>query len=122
MFMFEVMVRDSIASAHRLPGYDGPCKDMHGHTWKIEVCVRGDKLDKVGLLTDFKELKAKLKEVLGPLDHVVLNDLPAFKECNPSTENIARHVYRAMARKCAPLTVKQVQVWESELASVVYYE
>ncbi|MDE1921333.1 MAG: 6-carboxytetrahydropterin synthase QueD [Candidatus Omnitrophica bacterium] len=120
--MFEVTVRDSIASAHQLPGYDGPCKDMHGHTWKVEVSVAGHTLDKVGLLTDFKVLKDKLKKVLMPLDHVVLNDLPAFKGLNPSTENIARHVYRAMREACAPLEVKQVQVWESETASVVYYE
>ncbi|MDE2027176.1 MAG: 6-carboxytetrahydropterin synthase QueD [Candidatus Omnitrophica bacterium] len=120
--MFEVTVRDSISSAHQLPGYDGPCKDMHGHTWKVEVTVMGEKLDTVGLLTDFKLLKASLKEVLMPLDHVVLNDLPAFKDLNPSTENIARHVYRAMRGRCAPLKVKQVQVWESENASVIYYE
>src|SRR5947207_10971241 len=84
-FMFEVTVRDSISSAHQLHGYDGPCKDMHGHTWKVEMVVCGDALDKIGLLADFKVLKAKLKEVLMPLDHVVLNDLPAFKDLNPST-------------------------------------
>jgi 6-pyruvoyltetrahydropterin/6-carboxytetrahydropterin synthase len=120
--MFEVTVRDHIASAHQLHGYDGPCKDMHGHTWKVEMMVCGDTLDGVGLLADFKDLKLKLKEVLMPLDHVVLNDLPAFKSLNPSTENLARHIYRALAPKCAPLRLKQVQVWESDTASVIYYE
>jgi 6-pyruvoyltetrahydropterin/6-carboxytetrahydropterin synthase len=95
---------------------------MHGHTWKVEVVVCGDVLDGVGLLTDFKVLKAKLKEVAMPLDHVVLNDLPAFKGINPSTENLARHIYRALGPKCAPLRLKQVQVWESDTASVIYYE
>jgi len=120
--MFEVTVRDSIASAHQLHGYDGPCKDMHGHTWKVEVVIAGETLDKVGLLIDFKVLKAKLKEVLSPLDHVVLNDLPAFKGINPSTENLARHIYRSYKAHCAPLHLKQVQVWESDNASVIYYE
>lgn len=120
--MFEVSVRDHIASAHQLHGYDGPCKDMHGHTWKVEMVVCGDSLDGVGLLADFKTLKAKLKEVLMPLDHVVLNDLPAFKGLNPSTENLAIHIYRALKPRCAPLTLKQVQVWESDTASVIYYE
>lgn len=120
--MFEVTVRDHIASAHQLHGYDGPCKDMHGHTWKVEVVVFGNNLDTVGLLTDFKVLKAKLKEVLAPLDHVVLNDLAAFKDLNPSTENIARHIYHTMKINCAPLGLKQVQVWESDTASVIYYE
>jgi 6-pyruvoyltetrahydropterin/6-carboxytetrahydropterin synthase len=57
-----------------------------------------------------------------PLDHVVLNDLPAFKELNPSTENLARYIYRSLGPKCAPLRLKQVQVWESDTASVIYYE
>jgi len=120
--MFEASVRDHIASAHQLHGYDGPCKDMHGHTWKVEMVVCGDTLDEVGLLADFKVLKALLKQVLTPLDHVVLNDLPAFKGVNPSTENLARHIYRALSTHCAPLRLKQVQVWESDTASVIYYE
>ena len=120
--MFEVSVRDNIASAHQLHGYDGPCKDMHGHTWKVEMVVCGESLDGVGLLSDFRSLKATLKEVLKPLDHVVLNDLPAFKDLNPSTENLARHIYRSLKGPCAPLRVKQVQVWESDTASVIYYE
>ena len=120
--MFEITVRDHIASAHQLHGYDGPCKDMHGHTWHVEVTVKGDKLDHVGLLTDFKVLKKTLKDVLGPIDHVCLNDLPAFKGINPSTENLARHIYREFFKLCPPLKLKQVQVWESDTASVIYYE
>ena len=120
--MFEVTVRDHIAAAHQLHGYNGACAMMHGHTWKIEVVVKGEQLDNIGLLTDFKILKAKLKEVIMPLDHVVLNDIPAFKGINPSTENLARHVYREFKSKVAPLTLKHVQVWESDNASVIYYE
>lgn len=120
--MFEVAVHDTIASAHQLSGYEGLCKNMHGHTWKVQIVVCGDTQDTVGFLTDFKVLKAMLREVLAPLDHVVLNDLPAFKGLNPSTENLARHIYRALKAPCAPLRLKQVQVWESETASVLYYE
>jgi len=122
MFMFELTVRDAISSAHQLHGYDGPCQYMHGHTWKVEMVVYGEGLDEVGLLADFKALKLKLKDVLMPLDHVVLNDLPSFKGLNPSTENLARHLYRALKGNCAPLRLKHVQVWESDTASVIYYE
>lgn len=120
--MFEVKVRDHIASAHILHGYDGPCSHLHGHTWTIEVTVVGNSLDKVGLLVDFKELKKKLKDVLMPLDHVNLNDVPAFSVPNPSTENLAKHIYKQFAAQAAPLKLKQVEVWESDTASVVYYE
>lgn len=120
--MFEITVRDHIASAHQLHGYDGPCKNLHGHTWHIEVVVIGDTLDNIGLLTDFKILKKKLKDILGPMDHVCLNDLPAFKNVNPSTENLARLIYQQFSKVCLPLKLKNVQVWESDTASVIYYE
>jgi 6-pyruvoyltetrahydropterin/6-carboxytetrahydropterin synthase len=95
---------------------------MHGHTWKVEMVVTGNSLDEVGLLADFKDLKLMLKEVLMPLDHVVLNDLAAFKDLNPSTENLACLIYRSLRSKCGPLRLKKVQVWESDTASVIYYE
>lgn len=120
--MFELKVRDHIASAHTLIGYDGPCARLHGHTWKIEVTVVGNELDNVGLLSDFKVLKKKLKDILMPMDHVNLNDLPAFSVSNPSTENIARYVYKQFAPTVLPLKLKQVEVWESDTASVIYYE
>ena len=120
--MFELKVRDHIASAHTLHGYDGPCAHLHGHTWKVEVTVTGSDLDKVGLLVDFKVIKAKLKDVLMPLDHVNLNDLPVFSVSNPSTENLARHIYKQFAPAVAPLKLKQVEVWESDTASIIYYE
>ena len=120
--MFEIIIQDHIASAHQLHGYDGPCKDLHGHTWKVEAVVLGDRLDRVGLLIDFKDLKKKLKDVVGPMDHVCLNDVPAFKGINPSTENLARHIYREFAKIVLPLKLKTVRVWESDTASVIYYE
>ena len=120
--MFEIKVNGHIAAAHQLRGYDGPCKNVHGHTWKIEVTLSSEKLDAIGMVTDFKVLKKILADVTDPLDHVFLNDLPYFKDVNPTTENIAKYVYQHIAPVCAPLRVKQVEVWESERASVCYYE
>ena len=120
--MFEVVVSGDIASAHKLENYDGPCKNLHGHTWKVEVFVASDKLDDIGMVADFKDLKMRLKKVLDPLDHVYLNELPVFKDINPTTENLARHVYREFAKLALSFTLKRVRVWESETSSVVYYE
>jgi 6-pyruvoyltetrahydropterin/6-carboxytetrahydropterin synthase len=120
--MFELSVTGHLAAAHFLRGYEGPCKDLHGHTWKVEVTVRSVDLNDVGLVVDFREIKEKLKGFLAHLDHVCLNDLPYFQEHNPSTENLACYIYRNFARECHPLRLKQVRVWESESSSVVYYE
>lgn len=120
--MFELSIRDHIASAHFLRGYEGRCKDLHGHTWKIEVVIANDQLDEIGMVADFAVLKKQLKEFLMAIDHVCLNDLAYFKEVNPTTENIAKYIYTNFAKTVAPLKVKTVQVWESDLASVLYYE
>ena len=120
--MFELSVNGHIASAHFLPGYEGPCKNLHGHTWKIEVTVQSATLDKIGMVIDFKEIKHKLKSFLMPLDHVCLNDLDYFKKNNPTTENIAKYIYENFAAEVKPLRITKVRVWESDTASVTYFE
>ena len=120
--MFELSVAGDIAAAHFLRGYDGPCKNLHGHTWKIEIVLVSETLDEIGMVADFAVIKKKLREFLHGLDHVCLNDLAYFKEKNPTTENIARYVYKNFASAVSPLKIKQVRVWESETSSVTYYE
>ncbi len=120
--MFELSINDDIAAAHFLRDYDGPCKDLHGHTWKVEITIASDQLNDIGLVIDFRELKKKLKEVLAHIDHVCLNDLSFFKNNNPSTENLAKYIYREFAGRCKPFELKKVCVRESDSSSVTYYE
>jgi 6-pyruvoyltetrahydropterin/6-carboxytetrahydropterin synthase len=120
--MFELSINGEIAAAHFLNAYDGKCKNLHGHTWKVEITVLGKELNSLGMVADFTVLKAKLKEVLEAMDHGCLNDLSFFKENNPTTENIARYLLREYGAKAAPLKVKNVRVWESDTSSVTYYE
>ena len=120
--MFELSVKGDIASSHILHGYPGKCKDLHGHTWKVEATIAGEKLDPIGLLVDFRKVKKDLHDFLETLDHKHLNDLPAFKNVNPSTENLAKHIYEEFAKIITPpLRLKKVTVWESESSSVTYY-
>jgi len=120
--MYELTISGDFAAAHFLKGYDGSCSQMHGHTWKLEVTVFSDQLNEIGLVLDFKELKQKMKKVLSQLDHQCLNDNPAFKKDNPTTENLAKYIYHEFGKTCDPIRVKQVRVWESDKASVIYYE
>ena len=91
--MFELSVKGDIASAHFIKGHQGKCKNLHGHTWKIEVAVVSNTLDDLGMVADFAVLKRQLQEVLDPIDHVCLNELPFFKEDSPTTENVAKYIY-----------------------------
>ena len=120
--MFELSIKGHFAAAHRLRGYEGNCKDLHGHTWKVEVVVMSDQLNTIGMVMDFKVVKMKLKDLLANIDHVYLNDLAAFQKDNPTTENLAKYIFEEFSKICRPLKMKRVQVWESDSASVVYYK
>ncbi len=120
--MFELSIRGDIASAHFIEGYQGKCKNLHGHTWKIEVTIVSDQLDDIGMVADFAVLKKQLCEVLAVIDHVCLNDLAYFKEHSPTTENIAKYIYKHFKKAIEPLRTKHVRVWESDTSSVTYYE
>ena len=87
--MFEVSVEYSFAAGHALRGYKGKCENVHGHNYKVTVTVEGDKLNSIGLLMDFADLRAAVKGLVERFDHHFLNDLEPFKEINPSAENLA---------------------------------
>ncbi len=120
--MFELSISGHFAAAHFLRNYQGPCKNLHGHTWKVEVTIQSENLNDLGLVLDFRDLKKRLKEVLTPIDHVCLNDLPYFQQINPSTENLAKYIYGEFAKVASPFILKRVRVWESDTSSVTYFE
>jgi 6-pyruvoyltetrahydropterin/6-carboxytetrahydropterin synthase len=119
--MHRLKIIDSFSAGHQLKGYKGKCESLHGHNFRVEAMVAGGKLDKIGLLIDFKILKKILGEVLEKLDHKHLNQLPPFSKKNPSAENIAEYVFKELAKKL-PDKVKlcEVWVWESDQAGACY--
>ncbi len=125
--MFEVTVEDTFAAGHALRGYRGKCENPHGHNYRVRVTLAGEKLDQIGLLYDFKDLKAAMGEIIDRLDHQYLNDLDAFKELNPSAENLARYFYqetcaRLRAAPNGQVQVKDVIVWETDTTTARYFE
>ena len=112
--MYELIVESEFSAAHRLREYRGACERLHGHNWRVELAVEGEKLNELGMVMDFRELKKILGEVLGQFDHVFLNELPAFREENPTTENVGRIVFEECNRRMPPgVRVRSVAVWES---------
>jgi len=83
--------------------------------------VRSTELNDLGMVLDFKDLRAHVEAVLDRLDHTYLNEVPPFDEQNPTTERIARHVAEALAeRLTGPVAVDRVQVWESQGSYATY--
>jgi len=118
--MFEVKIETHFSSAHHLLNYKGECENQHGHNWKVEVFVRGNELDRSNILLDFKVLKKKVNEVVDYLDHTDINTLPEFAGISPSSEIIAKFLYKKIKRQIS--NTYKVSVWETPTSCASYFE
>jgi 6-pyruvoyltetrahydropterin/6-carboxytetrahydropterin synthase len=119
--MYEITVRKSFSAAHKL-NIGGKCEELHGHNFIVDVTIASDKLNKGGLVVDFRILKGWVNEILDKLDHKFLNELSFFKDSNPTSEKIARFIFDRILEKASPknLRVSKVTVWESNNACATY--
>jgi 6-pyruvoyltetrahydropterin/6-carboxytetrahydropterin synthase len=121
--MFEVLVENTFAAGHALRNYRGKCENVHGHNYRVQVTVQGERLASNGLLVDFADVKKLMNKVVNYLDHQFINDLPPFTEINPSAENIAKYFYDEMAQGLlveVPVRIAEVRVWETDTSVAVY--
>lgn len=82
-----------INAAHRLPSVppDHKCNRLHGHTFRIEVHVRGETEAASGWVTDFADIDQAFQPLYERLDHAHLNEIDGLS--NPTSENLARWIW-----------------------------
>lgn len=123
--MFEIEVSAAFEAAHLIRGYAGKCSRLHGHNWQVTAIVRGEELDALGMLVDFKVVKAELNKILDAFDHRFLNELDAFAQDNPTAENLARKIFKRLAASeifGGAARLYAVKVYESPNSCVTYHE
>ena len=124
--MYQLTKSVMFDAAHQLRDYIGKCANVHGHTYRLEVCVAGEKVSEIGLLFDFYDLKKLMQTVVDSLDHKFINDVPPFDEINPTAENLAYFVYQTLRGQLTvqhpALRLKYVQIWETPNSSASYSE
>lgn len=120
--MFEVSVEYTFAAGHALRNYKGKCENVHGHNYRVQVTVEGEKLNEAGLLVDFADLKAAIRSLVDRLDHQFLNDLEPFNQVNPSAENLAKHLSDGISAriKGQGARLQAITVWETDTSSATY--
>lgn len=121
--MYELKVVTHFAAAHQLKMVAKKCENLHGHNWKIEICVAGENLNNAGVLIDFGELKQHVSIIMAKLDHKFLNELDDFKDdYPPSSENIAHYIAKTLQFMIdgPGIKVTRVTAWESENACATY--
>jgi 6-pyruvoyltetrahydropterin/6-carboxytetrahydropterin synthase len=124
--MFEISVEESFAAGHALREYHGKCERLHGHNYKVQVTLAGERLDSIGLLVDFVEVKRLLHAVADRMDHQFLNEIEPFDVQNPSAENMAKYFHDEISKGLTavplevPVRVALVKVWETDTSVAIY--
>lgn len=120
--MYEISVELSFSAAHMLKDYPGDCRRLHGHNWRVIVFLRAQELDRLGLVADFRLVKAEAKKVLAELDHTLINDHPDFRDTDPSSETIARWLFDRLkpALDAGNHRLHAVEVWETDTTGARY--
>ncbi len=96
---FYVRIEGRFESAHFLYDYfpDGSDEPIHGHSWKVEVFLTGERnIGPDGISYDFLTARTRLLELVHSIDHILINDHVDFKGINPTSENVARWFYRGL--------------------------
>ncbi len=121
--MYYLTIQTFISAAHKLKEYSGACARIHGHNWKIEVTVKSDQIDDIGMVIDFKDLHDLTWQVAGAFDHQIINDIPPFDTMNPTAENMARYIHNEIAQKLpAHVRMASLKLWETEKYCIEYSE
>jgi 6-pyruvoyltetrahydropterin/6-carboxytetrahydropterin synthase len=113
--MYEVYVATQFEAAHRLHGDFGPATRLHGHTYRMEVIVRGERLDGDGALLDIGRLRADAEGLAAELHYQDLDEVPGLSETNTTAESVAHYGWERLAGtlRGAGLDTLAVRVWES---------
>ena len=99
-------------AAHQLPWHPGRCRNLHGHSYRLEVTVEGG-VDENGVVLDFDDLKTVVqREVVDAYDHSFLNDLVE----NPTAELIAADAWKRL--EASGLAPARLRLWETPNSSV----
>lgn len=131
--MYTVTKELHFCYGHRLLGYDGPCRHLHGHNARAVITLHADRLDGLGMVVDFSEIKRVVQAWIDrEIDHTMLlhrHDpfLAAMREAgervyvmdgNPTAENIARLIYEYAVGQ--GFSVVEVALWETQTACATY--
>lgn len=117
-------------AGHRLLKYGGKCESPHGHTFKAEIMLSSEKLDKMGFVADFVQLKETIgkwvdgqwahaflindqdQELLSALNSLKQKKIFTFHDMNPTAENIAKYLYDHCHDVYGDM-VTIIRIWES---------
>jgi 6-pyruvoyltetrahydropterin/6-carboxytetrahydropterin synthase len=97
--MFTISVETHFRASHQLALQDGSKEPVHHHNWSVAADVSSNKLNSMGLVMDFKQLKALIDKTIAAFDNRALDRISYFQQNNPSAENVAKYIYEKLRIK-----------------------
>lgn len=118
--MLTVTIKNQFESAVKLYDYDGDCANVHGHTYSISATFYN--LDENSdMVVDYFEAKTWVEKAIAPLDHNFINNVEPFDTVSPTTENIAKWLYKQInVLTTTNITVLNITLSENDSFSVTY--
>ena len=116
--MYEIGIVAHFEAAHQLRGDFGPATRLHGHTYRLDVVVRGARLQADGTLLDLVVLQNAVNAVVADLHYRMLDDVPGLAGRNTTAEVVAEYCWERIAPELRQhdLESLRVCVWENNAA------
>jgi len=97
--MFTVSVETRFRASHQLIGPSGTKEPAHRHNWLVTADVSSDSVNAMGVVIDFRRLKAAVDNIVAEFDNKSLSRIDHFRRNNPSAENVAKYIYEKLEPK-----------------------
>lgn len=97
--MFTVSVETHFWASHQLTKADGSKESLHQHNWSVTADVSSDRLNSMGLVMDFRRLKAMVEAIVAEFDNIPLERIDCFRQNSSSAETIAKYIYEKLEPK-----------------------
>jgi len=121
--MFTISVETHFRASHQLTLPDGSKEPVHAHNWLLTADVSSDKLNSMGLVMDFNQLKAIIVKVIAEFDNTALNRISYFQQNNPSAENVAKYIYEKLRiRLPKGVQLRNIRIFEEPGCSAKFGE
>ena len=122
--MFEIAIKHAFTASHALTSKGEVIEEPHEHRFECEAHFESDGVGEGGMAIDFRSVDEVLSSVLAPLTDAKLHETPELAGASPSAENLARFIYRALARelKDCESRLTRATVWEDPDHCATYFE
>ena len=115
MEVYKIFAIESARSLPNLP--DGhPCRNIHGHSFKIIITVEGEIQKESGFVMDFGDIDLTFKPIKKIIDHSYLNKIEGLE--NPSSENLCKWIWKRLIKTLPYL--KKIEIKETDMTGCIY--